>query len=204
METSELTTELFFGARWVESKETPGLFRLDLKSTPELNEIALVVDWSQGRVQYRCVIGRAMISDRGAIQLQRAEAGKFELTIEALDYNGSLVYLLTNDNLNESGTAVTEPAVARLSGNTVEQGGSVVLMGEHFAASKTATVTISGPSEGKVAAAQVSTDDQGNLTSTISVAADAAEGVYTVKATVAGVEAHAGSLTVKAKSTTLR
>lgn len=199
METSKITTELFFGAKWVESKEKPGLFRLDLKSTPDLNEITLVVDWSQGKIQYRCVIGRAMISDRGAIQLQRAENGKFELTIEALDYNGNLGYLLTNDDLHESGTSVTEPAAARLSGNAAEQGGSVVLTGEHFALSKPATVLISGPSEGKVTAAQVSTDDQGNVTSTISVAPDAAVGVYTVKVGVAGVEAQAGSLTVTAK-----
>ncbi|ARZ66911.1 hypothetical protein SMD11_1250 [Streptomyces albireticuli] len=201
METSRLTTELFFGAKWVESKETPGLFRLDLKSTPELTEIALVVDWSQSKTQYRCVIGRAMISDRGAIQLQRAENGKFELTIEALDYNGSLGYLLTNDDLHEAGNTVVEPAAARLSGNTVEQGGSVVLTGEHFAAGKPAAITVTGPSEGKVTATQVSTDDQGNLTSTVSVAADTTEGVYLIKAAVAGVEVQAGSLTVKAKST---
>ncbi|MFT2017718.1 hypothetical protein ACMA1D_18040 [Streptomyces sp. 796.1] len=196
METSKLTTELFFGAKWVESKDVPGLFRLDLKSTPELSEISLVVDWSQGKVQYRCVIGRAMISDRGAIQLQRAENGKYELTIDALDYNGGLGYVLTNDDLNDSGSTVQEPAAARLSGNTVEQGGTVTLTGENFAAGTPAVITITGPSAGKVTAAQASTDDAGNLTSTISAASDAAAGVYTVKATVATVEALAGALTV--------
>ncbi|MEV0445288.1 hypothetical protein AB0I84_07525 [Streptomyces spectabilis] len=200
METSKVTTELFFGAKWVESKETPGLFRLDLKSTPEIDEITLVVDWSQGQVQYRCVIGRAMISDRGAIQLQRAESGKYELTIDALDYNGGLGYVLTNDDLHDSGTVVTEPAEARLSGTTVEKGGSVVLTGDGFPANKPAVITITGPSESKVTASRASTDEQGNLTSTITVADDATEGVYTVKAAVAAVEALAGSLTVAAKS----
>ncbi|MFH8346786.1 hypothetical protein [Streptomyces sp. NPDC018045] len=200
METSRLTTELFFGAEWVESKETPGLFRLDLKSTPDLKEITLVVDWSQGKTQYRCVIGRAMISDRGAIQLQRTENEKYELTIDALDYNGGLGYVLTNDDLNDAGTIVVEPAAARLSGNTVEQGSSVVLTGENFAANTAAAITIAGPSESKVVATQANTDDQGNLTSTISVASDATAGVYTVKAAVKGVEAQAGSLTVTTKA----
>jgi hypothetical protein len=40
-----------------------------------------------------------MISDRGAIQLNRTENGKYELTIEAMDYNGNLGYVLTNDDI---------------------------------------------------------------------------------------------------------
>ncbi|MER5441126.1 hypothetical protein [Streptomyces sp. NPDC002790] len=202
METSKITTELFFGASWVESKETPGLFRLDLKSTPELNELALVVDWSQGKTKYRCVIGRAMISDRGAIQLQRAENGKFELTIDALDYNGGLGYVLTNDDLNESGSSVQEPAAARLSGNTTEQGGTVTLTGENFAPSAAAVFTITGPagSDGKVTAGSATTDPQGNVTSVIAAAEDAPVGSYTVKVSVSGVEASAGSLSVTAKT----
>ncbi|MFG2228030.1 hypothetical protein [Streptomyces sp. NPDC048644] len=199
METSKITTELFFGAAWVESQETPGLFRLDLLSTPDVKELALVVDWSQGKTQYRCVIGRAMISDRGAIQLQRTENGKFELTIDALDYNGGLGYVLTNDDLNDSGSTIQEPAAARLSGNTVEQGGTVSLAGEGFSPNMPATVSIDPPG-GELRAAQANTDDTGNLSATISVASHATEGVYTVTANVAGVEAQAGSLAVTAKA----
>jgi hypothetical protein len=40
-----------------------------------------------------------MVSDRGGITLQRTEAQKYELTIEALDYNGSLGYVLTDEDL---------------------------------------------------------------------------------------------------------
>ncbi|MFD7552975.1 hypothetical protein ACFV0H_28470 [Streptomyces erythrochromogenes] len=97
-ETNEVTTELFWGAEWVE--QTPaGTFRLDLSSTPDLKELSLVVDWNQGSIRSRCVIPRAMISDRGAIQLSRTENGKYELTIEALDSNGNLGYVLTNDDI---------------------------------------------------------------------------------------------------------
>lgn len=105
IEMNEVTTELFFGAEWVEimsEDPTPvgtGVFKLDLTSVPELKEISLVVDWQEKGINYRCVISRAMISDRGAIQLNRTEAGKFELTIEALDYNGKLGTVYTNDDI---------------------------------------------------------------------------------------------------------
>ncbi|WP_369272391.1 hypothetical protein AB5J55_22460 [Streptomyces sp. R11] len=104
-ETNEVVTELFWGAEWVEIMSTDptpvgtGVFKLDLSSTPELKEISLVVDWNQGAIRNRCVIPRAMISDRGAIQLSRTENGKFELTIEAMDASGKLGYVLTNDDI---------------------------------------------------------------------------------------------------------
>lgn len=107
-ETNEVTTELFWGAEWVEimsDDPTPvgtGVFKLDLTSTPELKEISLVVDWNQGAVRNRVVIPRSMISDRGAIQLSRTENGKYELTIEALDSAGKLGYVLTNDDIVET------------------------------------------------------------------------------------------------------
>ncbi|MGW2919523.1 phage tail tube protein [Streptomyces angustmyceticus] len=106
-ETNEVTTELFWGAQWVEvmsNDATPvgtGVYRLDLASTPDIKELSLVVDWNQGAVRNRCVIPRAMISDRGAIQLNRTENGKFELTISALDSAGKLGYVLTNDDIVE-------------------------------------------------------------------------------------------------------
>ncbi|MFD8088970.1 phage tail tube protein [Streptomyces malaysiensis] len=107
VETNQLTSELFFGAPWVAVKDDAGnetgTYRLDLSSTPELKEVSLVVDWSQKGVLYRCVVPRAMISDRGAITLQRTEAQKYELTIDALDYNGNLGYVLTNDDILGTG-----------------------------------------------------------------------------------------------------
>ncbi|MEV6419060.1 hypothetical protein [Streptomyces sp. NPDC051662] len=104
-ETNQVTTELFWGAEWLEvmsNDPTPvgtGVFRLDLSSTPDLRELSIVVDWNQNAIRSRCVIPRAMISDRGAIQLSRTENGKFELTIEALDSAGGLGFVLTNDDI---------------------------------------------------------------------------------------------------------
>ncbi|MFC4501747.1 MULTISPECIES: hypothetical protein [Streptomyces] len=101
-ETNELTTELFWGSEWVETSTGSGVFKLDLSSNPDLREISLVVDWNQDAIRYRCVIPRAMISDRGAIQLNRTENGKYELTIEAMDFDGSLGYVLTNDDITDT------------------------------------------------------------------------------------------------------
>ncbi|GCD99860.1 phage tail tube protein [Embleya hyalina] len=142
MQTTKITTELFFGAPWKpvlgnDGKET-GIFRLDISSTPDLSELSLVVDWSERNVMYRCVIGRAMVSDRGAIQLQRTENQKYELTIDALDYSGSLGYVLTNDDINETGSVVT-PASAALAATTVEQGATVKINGLHFKAGSSVT-----------------------------------------------------------------
>ncbi|MDX3206065.1 hypothetical protein ACKI1K_14980 [Streptomyces scabiei] len=103
LETSKLTTEQFYGASWVEvmtddpTPEPTGIYRLDLSSTPELSELSIVVDWAQKGKNYRTVVPRAMISDRGGITLQRTEAQKYELTIDALDYNGGLGYVLTDE-----------------------------------------------------------------------------------------------------------
>lgn len=102
-ESNRFVTELFWGAPWIEVKDDKGvgtgIWRLDISSVPELQEISLVVDWSQKAVRSRCIIPRAMISDRGAIQLSRKENTKFELTLSSLDYKGQLGYVLTNDDL---------------------------------------------------------------------------------------------------------
>lgn len=104
-ETSLSTTELFFGAQWTEvtagEPAVPtGEWRLDLDATPELQEISLVVDWSQASAKSRVVIPRAMVQDRGAITLTRTAAQEYQLTIEALDSNGSLGYVLTSQDMS--------------------------------------------------------------------------------------------------------
>lgn len=103
VETSINTTELFWGASWVpvtpQGGGTPDTWRLDLSSTPDLQEISLVVDWGQGSHLNRVVIPRSMIQDRGAITLVRNAAQEYQLTIDALDSNGTLGYVLTNQDM---------------------------------------------------------------------------------------------------------
>ncbi|WP_328377042.1 hypothetical protein OHB13_11860 [Streptomyces sp. NBC_00440] len=103
IETNINTTELFWGASWVavtpEGGGTADTWRLDLSSTPDLQEISLVVDWGQGAALNRVVVPRSMIQDRGAITLVRNAAQEYQLTIDALDSDGVLGYVLTNQNM---------------------------------------------------------------------------------------------------------
>lgn len=108
MEASKLVTETFFGAEWEEVMEdvggtpTPtGEYRLNLASLPELKEFSIVVDWRQGTHLWRCVIERAMVSERGSITLQRTQSQNFELTIDAMDSSGRLGYVLTNEDMGD-------------------------------------------------------------------------------------------------------
>ncbi|MFD8594553.1 hypothetical protein ACFV1L_06090 [Kitasatospora sp. NPDC059646] len=114
VETSAVTTELFWGASWVpqldDKGQETGIYRLDLASTPDLNEFSFVVDWSHKGILSRAVIPRAMVADRGAITLQRTEAQKYELTIDALDHSGDLGYVLTNNNIKGTGPTPPNPA----------------------------------------------------------------------------------------------
>ncbi|MEH6373696.1 hypothetical protein V7793_04955 [Streptomyces sp. KLMMK] len=208
METNELTTQLFFGAKWVQATEQDGsaiegVWRLDLKSTPDLTELAIVVDWSQTvdglPVRYRCVIGRAMISDRGAIQLQRAENGKFELTIDALDHSGSLGYVLTDDKVKDDPISI--PAVVTLAPNTVAQDGHFDVVGKGFPKGETVAVTVSPNSE-KFTATSKPVGEDGTFTIPVTVAADAPVGSeYEVSAKAGAAETvtSVDKLTVEAK-----
>lgn len=106
LEASKLVTETFFGTTWEEVMEdvggtpTPtGTYKLDLSSLPELKEFSLVVDWNYKGKLWRVVIARSMVSERGAITLQRTQSKSFQLTIDAMDLNGSLGSVYTNEDM---------------------------------------------------------------------------------------------------------
>ncbi|MET9816873.1 hypothetical protein [Streptomyces sp. NPDC006355] len=107
LEASKLVTETFFGAEWQEVVEdvagtpTPtGEYRLNLSSLPELKEFAIVVDWKHKTHLWRTVVSRSMVAERGAITLQRTQSQQFELTIDAMDSDGSLGYVLTTEDMS--------------------------------------------------------------------------------------------------------
>ncbi|MFD9561516.1 hypothetical protein [Streptomyces sp. NPDC059994] len=207
METNELTTQLFFGAKWVQATDADGsvldgVWRLDLKSTPDLEEIAIIVDWSQSvdgsPVRYRCVIGRAMISDRGAIQLQRAENGKFELTIDALDNSGSLGYVLTDDTVKDAPKVI--PMAVTLSPSTVEQGGHFNVVGVGFPKGETVTVKLDKAEE-KFTSQAVQAGQDGSFQVPVTVDAATLPDTYQVSIKYGTAEPVTArdTLTVKAK-----
>lgn len=207
VETNVSTTELFFGAPWKPAfekdkdgveKPIPNTWRLDLSSTPQLQEISVVVDWSQADVQYRAVIERAMISDRGAIQLQRSEAGKYELTIDALDSSGRLGYVLTTDTIKDASIAPGQPAKAELDQAAVKQGGQAFVTGDAFKPNTAISVTTGHP---KIVADAGLSDGTGAFRIKLSVAEDCPTGSYEIKASDGTHEATAGTLAVSAKTT---
>ncbi|WP_344024030.1 hypothetical protein [Streptomyces luteireticuli] len=208
LETNLNTTELFFGAKWEKAtekdgnggwKEVPGTYRLNLSSTPQLEEISLVVDWGQGSTRYRAVIERAMVADRGAIQLQRSEAGKFELTIDALDSSGRLGYVLTNDNLRGDTAPPAPIATALLEKETVSQGDTAYASGSNFKASTAITASTGSSS---IVATPAQSSSTGAARVALSVAADCPPGRYEIKLSDGTTEVSAGQLTVEKKPTT--
>ncbi|MEU0952793.1 hypothetical protein ABZ353_10685 [Streptomyces niveus] len=107
LEASKLVTESFFGTEWEEVMEdvsgtpTPtGEYRLNLSSLPDLKEFALVCDWNYKGNLWRAVLQRSMVSERGAITLQRTQAQNFQLTWDAMDASGSLGYVLTSEDMS--------------------------------------------------------------------------------------------------------
>jgi hypothetical protein len=68
-----------------------------------------VIDWADKGKNYRCVIPRVMVSDRGAITLQHTANLDYELTFVALDYIGNRGYMLTDDPGVDDGTAPVVP-----------------------------------------------------------------------------------------------
>ncbi|MFE0151388.1 hypothetical protein ACFWY5_29875 [Nonomuraea sp. NPDC059007] len=94
-------TALYFGTTWVKAKkedgtEVPNVFTLDLASTPELAEKALVVEWGDANSVSRLVIERGMVSEREGLKLTRTSAQSLGVTFDALDSDGRLGYILTN------------------------------------------------------------------------------------------------------------
>lgn len=89
------TSEYFFGGTWV---NLGGIAKLVFSSNPPLQERVLVIEWTddKGNIS-RVVLGRGTVTDRDALQLQRTEETSYGVTFEALDLNGELGYMLSND-----------------------------------------------------------------------------------------------------------
>lgn len=109
------TVEFYFGNSWVQIDDTdPTLgYRLDLDSTPNLEEKCLVLEWGTYTevvdgvdatllvvtgTKSRLVISRGMVSDKDALKLTRTDAQQLGVTFDALDNGaGKLGYVLTNE-----------------------------------------------------------------------------------------------------------
>lgn len=97
------TVELYFGAAFAQAMDgavTPapiaGVFQLDLSSVPELIETAMIVEWKDAAVTNRLIVPRATVSARDGLKLVRTANQQLGVTMNALDSNGKLGYILTD------------------------------------------------------------------------------------------------------------
>lgn len=113
MQFDKHTVPVYFGTDFTEGED--GTLVLDLASTPSLAENAIIVEWGdftestsgdipalRSGTKARLIIPRGMLSERQAITLTKADAQSLGVTIQALDYNGSLgtVLMRTADDEN--------------------------------------------------------------------------------------------------------
>ena len=76
-----------------------GSFKYVVSSSPTIDERAFGLEWTDGALIYRLVIGRGMVTETSETNVQRSDAVKLPLTFSAMTpASGSeLAYILTND-----------------------------------------------------------------------------------------------------------
>lgn len=96
IQVNQNTTALyFFGQSWVTGS---GLATMTMSSSPTLDERALAVEWTDdGNNTNRLIVGRGLITDRQQLTLSRTEATAFGVTFRALDNNGTMAVLLSDN-----------------------------------------------------------------------------------------------------------
>lgn len=96
IQVNQATSSLFFyGEDW---SAAAGLATLNLTSNPSLDERALAVEWTDDAGSTnRLIVGRGLVTDRDDLNLNRAGATAFGVTFKALDSNGVMATLLSND-----------------------------------------------------------------------------------------------------------
>lgn len=85
----------FFGETWAVSG---GVATLEMSSNPALDERALAVEWTDDASNTnRLIVGRGLVTDRAQMSLRRSEATAFGITFRALDNNGVMASLLSDN-----------------------------------------------------------------------------------------------------------
>lgn len=85
----------FNGSDWTNDG---GVGRLEVESNPGTQERVLVIEWTDNRDDnYRLVIPRAQMTNREALSLTRGDSTNQGITFSALDDDGVVAYLLTDN-----------------------------------------------------------------------------------------------------------
>jgi hypothetical protein len=88
------TTGFFFGSTWTVDED---LATMLFSSTPEIDTRSLGIEWGEGAIVNRLIVGLGSVTDRDAIDLKRTDAQAYKVTFSAMDKAGSLATLLSND-----------------------------------------------------------------------------------------------------------
>jgi len=96
IQVNQDTTALyFFGETWAVAG---GVATLAMSSNPTLDERALAVEWTDDAANVnRLIVGRGLVTDRAQLSLKRSEATAFGITFRALDNNGLMATLLSDN-----------------------------------------------------------------------------------------------------------
>lgn len=96
IQVNQNTTALyFFGQAWVVAA---GLATMTMSSNPALDERALAVEWTDdANFTNRLIVPRGLVTDRQQLTLKRSEAVAMGVTFKALDDNGTMAKLLSNN-----------------------------------------------------------------------------------------------------------
>lgn len=96
MQTTQKASSLFFfGQPWTVAAPNA---RMTVSSSPQLDERALAVEYTddEGSLN-RIILPRALVTDREDLTLNRSDAVTWGLTFKALDYNGTVIYVDSNN-----------------------------------------------------------------------------------------------------------
>lgn len=76
-----------------------GSFKYSVSSSPTIDERVLGIEWVDGAVTYRAVIGRGMVTESGESSVTRSEGIALPITFAAMSpaAGTELAYLLSND-----------------------------------------------------------------------------------------------------------
>lgn len=92
------TVKLAFGGGTIAASSGTGHTKYTPPAPEDLDERALMVDWTDGARDYRLIIPRGMVTDNVETKIARNAAADLPITFSVLSSGGSAPwYLLTND-----------------------------------------------------------------------------------------------------------
>jgi hypothetical protein len=99
MQSDKDIIPLYFGGGSI-TTQAAGKYRYDISSSPTIDERVFGLEWTDGALVYRFIMGRAMVTETGETTVGRSAAIQWPMTMSAMTPNTGTVlgYILTNDS----------------------------------------------------------------------------------------------------------